>query len=545
MSRKDNGNKQRPADNPQGQADDRYSTVAGIDLGTTYSCCARWDGRNPDIYQGLDRVAGTSEIRSVVYQEEKGNIVVGKAAYDRYLMDPENGVIEIKREMGKENYRVTIRGKDYTPTEISSMILGKVRDEIYGRYPKGQFGFGGVVVTHPFHFKQPQIEDTRKAAEATGMNILGLVPEPVAAAMAYTLHYLKDHLEPDKPETVLVFDLGGGTFDTTLFELKETRDKLIFKGLSTGGDARLGGMDFNRSLISYVLRKEGLDLAAFTGRDGLRARVRLEHAIEAVKRDLAAMEESFLGVADILPGIHIRRDLKREEFEMVLRGKEGSRNYYDDMLSIILDTCRKAGNPKVDKVLLVGGSTRIPFIKDKLIPQELPDAQIYANISESHAVAMGAAIFAAHKDRRFNYEKEIEMIPPGYAHDFGIRDRSGKFVSIIGNNAPMPAKGSKIFISPEDNTARLSFEVYEREGGWPGDSIEEGTKEGRILRIGKIPIDGLPDHRKGEVEAVVGFTVAGSDRVGVHIDVFHNKSKIKEIDEDIRRSSGNVNREQG
>ena len=544
MARKEKRNEHRPAGNSRGRVDSSHETLAGIDLGTTYSCCASWDGRNPDIYQGLDRVAGTPEIRSVVYKEEKGNVVVGKAAYDRYLMDPENGVIEIKREMGKENYRVNIRGTYYRPTEISSMILAKIRDEIYGRYPEGQFEFSGVVVTHPFHFKQPQIEDTRLAAEATGMNIIGLVPEPVAASMAYTLHYLKDHLEEDKPETILVFDLGGGTFDTTLFELKETRDKLIFKGLSTGGDAMLGGMDFNRSLMSYVLRKEGLDTAVLTGKDGLRTRVRLEDAIEAAKRDLAAVEESFLGVPNILPeGKHIGRNLSREEFEMVLKGKEGGRNYYDDMKSIIRDTCHKGRNPNVDKVLLVGGSTKIPFIKDKLIREELPDAQVYANISESHAVGMGAAIFAAYKDRRLNYEKEIEIIPPGYAHDFGIRDRSGKFVSIICNNAPMPAKGSKVFISPEDNTTRLSFEVYEREGGWPGDSIEEGIREGRILRIGKIPIDGLPEHRKGEIEAIVGFTVAGSDRVGVRIDLFHKKIKIKEIDEDIRRDSGNANGE--
>jgi molecular chaperone DnaK (HSP70) len=499
-------------------------------------------------------VDGTPEIRSVVYQEEKGNIVVGKAAYDKYLVDPENGVLEIKREMGNESHRVLLRGKPYTPAEISSMILGKIRDEIYGKFPAGQFSFGGVVVTHPFHFKQPQIEDTRRAAEMTGMNIIGLVPEPVAAAMAYTLHYFKDHLEPDKPETILVFDLGGGTFDTSLFELKETGDRLVFRGLSTGGDARLGGMDFNRSLMKYALRKEGLELAALTDVNGLRARVRFEHAIEAVKRDLAVLEQSFLGVSDILPGKHINRDFTREELEKVLRGEEGDRNYYDDMKMIIRETCHKGRNPKVDKVLLVGGSTRIPFIRDRrldngktipgLIHEELPDAQIYANLSESLAVAMGAAIFAASKDRRFHYDKEIEITPPGYAHDFGIRDKSGRFISIINNNAPMPASGSKVFISPEDNTALLSFEVYEREGGWPGDSIEEGLKEGRIFRLGKIPIDGLPSHRKGEIEAVVGFTVAGSDQVGVHIEVFHNKSKIKEIDSDIRRTPGNVDTEQ-
>jgi molecular chaperone DnaK len=533
MARK-SGKHQKKSDNEsKSHFDNDHHPVVGIDLGTTYSCCARWDGRNPDIYEGLDRVANTPELRSAVYLEESGNAIVGQVAYNRFVQDPENGVVEIKREMGNHHHRVFLRGKAYSPAEISSMILGKIRDEIYGRFPPGKFSFGGVVVTHPFYFKGPQIEDTAKAAEMLGFNVLGLLPEPVAAALAYTLYYLKDHLELDKSETILVFDLGGGTFDTTLFELKESEDKLIFRGLSTGGDARLGGMDFNRALMDYVLRMERLDYAVLQGRDGIRARVRLEEQIEARKRDLAEMTKTYLAVPNILNGRHIEREISQDEFRRVFKGEEGGRNFYEDIREIIAGTLGKGRHPHVDRVLLVGGSTRVPFIR-ALIQEELPDAQIYANISESQAVGMGAAIYAAHLDKRLNYEKEIVIIPPGYAHDFGIKTHDGRFSKIIGSNSPLPAIYSEVFITPEDNCKLLSIEVYERDGGWSGDRIEADDTEGRIMRRGKIAIDGLPKHKKGEVEIVVRLTVERSDQVGVHIEVFHKKQKIREIDEDLR-----------
>jgi molecular chaperone DnaK (HSP70) len=404
----------------RGRFDNEHNPVVGIDLGTTYSCIARWDGRNPDIYQVLDRRENKSGIPSAVYMEEGGNLLVGSLAYERYLLDPEQGVVEIKREMGNAQHRVTLRGKEYTPAEISSFILRKIREEIYGRFPTGVFSFGGVVVTHPFYFKGPQIEDTAKAAEMAGLNLLGLVPEPVAAALAYTLYYLKDHLQRGKPETILVFDLGGGTFDTTLFELKETEETLLFRGLSTSGDARLGGMDFNRALMHYVLQKERLDLEALAPRERLRASARLQQGVDVLKRDLAGEAKSNLIVPDLLPGRHIDREMSRAEFEALFRGAEGGRNFYAEIQEIVEDTLRKGGNPRVERVLLVGGSTRIPLIKNQLIPEVLPDAQIYSNISESLAVAMGAALYAAHLDKRLEYEKGIEIIPPGYADDIWL-----------------------------------------------------------------------------------------------------------------------------
>jgi len=517
--------------------DNEHNPVAGIDLGTTYSCIARWDGRNSDIYQGLDRIQNKPEIPSVVYQEQGGNIIVGSVAYNRYLEDPENGVVEIKREMGNTNYRSTMRGKEYTPAEISSFILGRIRDEINGKFPAGKFSFGGVVVTHPFYFKGPQIDDTRKAAETAGLNLLGLVPEPVAAALAYTFVYLKGHLTQDKPETILVFDLGGGTFDTTLFEIKETKDRLIFRGLSTSGDAKLGGMDFNHALMDYVLKKEGLNIDALTGKERLRATALLIQGIDVCKRELADLEKSLLAVPEILPGRHIDREISRDEFEKVFRGEEGGRNFYDDIRDIVNDTLLKGGYPKIEKVLLVGGSTRIPLIKERLIPEVVLDAEIYSNISESLAVAMGATIYAAHLDGRLEYSKEIVIIPPGYAHDLGIKNNAGKFVTLVKSNAPLPATYSKLFITPEDNCKLLSIEVFEREGGWPGVLIDEGIKEGRIMGVGKIEVNGLPSHRKGEVEIKVRMTVARSDQIGVHIEVYYNKEKIKEIDEDLKREN--------
>lgn len=524
--------KSKTRKNKKGLVDNEHNPVVGIDLGTTYSCIARWDGRNPDIYQVLDKVENKPEISSVIYEEEGGNIIVGPIAYRRYLEHPENGVVEIKREMGNSDYRAGMRGKEYTPVEISSFILEKIRDEIYGKFPEGKFGFGGVVVTHPFYFKGPQIEDTARAAKMAGLNLLGLVPEPVAAALTYALHYLKDHLRQDKPENILVFDLGGGTFDTTLFELKETKDKMIFRGLSTSGDAKLGGMDFDRAFMGYVLKKEGLNLDALSDRDKLRASARLIQGVDVLKRDLAVLEKSLLAVPDVLPGRHIDREISRAEFESVFRGEQGGRNFYDDIRDIVNDTLQKGRNPKVQRVLLVGGSTRIPLIKDQLLPEVLPGAEIYNNISESLAVAMGASIYAAHLDGRLEFSKEIEIIPPGYAHDLGIRTNNGRFARIIRSNAPLPATYSQTFITPEDNCRLLSIELFEGEA----DRIDEGLKQGTLMKRGRIEVNDLPPHRKGEVEINVRLTVARSDQIGVHVEIYHKKEKIKEIDEDVVRT---------
>lgn len=547
-------NRQRPfanADrqNRQGQFNNALNPVVGIDLGTTYSCSAHWDGRNPEIYANLDQIENKSEIPSVVYREEgdsiaKGdNIIVGSVAYKRYLIDPANGVVEIKREMGNGDYRVTLRGQPYTPVEISALILRKIRDEIYGRFPAGVFDFGGVVMTHPFHFKGPQIEDTAKAAEQAGLNLLGLVPEPVAAALAYALHALQGHLTPGRPETILVFDLGGGTFDTTLFELYETAEKLVFKGLSTGGDTKLGGMDFNRALMDYALQKVAqkidLNLERLDDRERIHATAVLQHAVDVLKRDLSVLEQSRLIVPNILPGKHINEEIRRAEFEDILHGKAGGRDFYKDIQKIMQNTLVNGGisSSRVDRILLVGGSTRIPLLKQQLLPEILPYAQIYSNLPESLVVAMGAALYAAYLDHRLTYDKEIDILPPGYAHNLGLRTHDGRFAKIIRSNTPLPAKSSQVFITPEDDCKVLSLEVYEGEG----ERIAEALQCGTMMQRGRVVVHSLPPHRKGEIEISVRFTVARSEQIGVHVEVYHTKNgkreKIRDIDEDLKRDT--------
>ena len=509
--------------------DNEHNPVVGIDLGTTYSSIAKWDGRNPEIYQGLDKIENKPEIPSVVYCEESGNMIVGTIAHRRFLEDPANGAMEVKREMGNPACTLTMRGKTFRPSDIAALVLARIRDDVYGKFPAGKFSFGGTVVTHPFYFKGPQIEDTAQAAHKAGLNLLGLVPEPVAAALAYTLYYFKDHLEPDKPEKIMVFDLGGGTFDTTLFELMETKDKLIFKGLSTGGDARLGGMDFNRALMNYVLGKEKLDLAALPEKERIRANARLVQAVDVLKKEFSVLEKSALAVPDVIPGRHIEREMSRDEFERLFKGEEGGRNFYQEIQEIVLDTINRGKNPRVDRVLLVGGSTRIPFIKDRLLPEVLPGTDIYSNISESLAVSLGAAIYAAHLDGRLEYLKEIEITPPGYAHDLGIRTSNNRFARIIRSNAPLPASCSQVFITPENDCKQLSIEIFEGDA----ENVDEGLLNGRLMKRGRIEVGNLPPHKKGEVEISIRFTVARSDQIGVHMEVYCRKEKINEIDEDL------------
>ncbi len=266
--------------------------VVGIDLGTTYSCIFKWNGKEPEIYVNK---TGKRVTPSLVYYGENEKLV-GEIALRRGGIDPENFVSKIKREMGNLSHRLNIRGNEYTPEDVSSEILKKLIDDVKLKYPKSAgFEIAGAVVTVPYYFKAPERTATLEAAKKAGLNVLGLINEPTAAALFCGWKEFKDKDE-SKPENILVFDLGGGTFDVTLFKVSNNKKTLIFEVLATGGDARLGGTDFDEAIMNYVLKEVGISLDSLEKKEKLKALTTLNEHVIAAKHDLASVDLAYITI---------------------------------------------------------------------------------------------------------------------------------------------------------------------------------------------------------------------------------------------------------
>ena len=239
--------------------DNEKNPVIGIDLGTTFSAVARWDGKGPRVYENKE---GEFTTQSVVYYDEKeSNFLVGKQAYGKFLVDPDRGILGVKRFMDDKSHKIDLGGSVHYPVEISGKILSKLYGDVCEKFPRNVFEARGVVVTVPYYFKAHQCANTREAAEEAHLNFLGIIQEPIAAALAYSLNMIRSNEDKDRDELVLVFDLGGGTFDLTIFRLLQTKEKLLFEVLGTGGDDRLGGLDFDQCMKEYLLESNSINLS--------------------------------------------------------------------------------------------------------------------------------------------------------------------------------------------------------------------------------------------------------------------------------------------
>ncbi len=230
--------------------DDELNPVIGIDLGTTFSAVARWAGDRPATYRLAD---GSSMLPSIVYMQESGAPLVGNFARQRLVIDPSNAVQHIKRHIGDDGCEVILQGRGYSPVEISAMILRRLRDDVDKKSPASAgFELVGAVITHPHCFTYPQIARTKEAAELAELPVIRLLSDPVAAALCYGSHQYR-RFDEERTKTILVFDLGGGTFDVTVLKLINDRNKLTFQVLSVGGDAMLGGgwTSIKRSSIGH------------------------------------------------------------------------------------------------------------------------------------------------------------------------------------------------------------------------------------------------------------------------------------------------------
>ncbi len=385
-------------------ADNELNPVIGIDLGTTFSAIARWHEKRQEPRHYQHSQSGDT-LQSVVYCDpETSEILVGKLAYKKGFMYPENVVVGVKRMMDDASQIISIGGQNFSPIDLSAKILRELYQDVTKQFGSGKFKSRGTVVAVPYYFKAHQCEHTKKAAIIADINCLGLIQEPIAASLAYAWQLVQDRPDEEIKENILVFDLGGGTFDLALFCLNQTPNKLLFEVLATGGNDRLGGMDFDECLYSLILKKGGVNLAGLSDIERKRSKQKvMEQAIEA-KITLSSALDTYVTATDVIAGKHIDIKVTRAEFEKSIEA-------YIKQIDQILQKVWTISNLRpsdIDRVILVGGSSRIPCVRS-LICDLIGEEKVYGNINSSLCVAEGAAIYAAYLDNRAIFGRDIEI----------------------------------------------------------------------------------------------------------------------------------------
>jgi len=484
--------------------DNETNPVLGFDLGTTFSALARWvDRKGPQIIQNR---AGQDITQSVVYYNpENDEILVGHIAYTKGLMVPENMIVGVKRLMDDGNQKVMLGGKEFTPITLSSLILEKIYEDAKMKYPTGTFSSRGSVVTVPCYFKAHQMANTRKAAEMTDINCMGILQEPIAASLSYALQICEDHFDKEFSQKILVFDLGGGTFDLTLFQLKHTNDTIFFEVLASSGDDRLGGMDFDRCLADVILEKSGVSLDGVEPKLLNKAQKNLLEQSTLAKIALSASNDYYVAVPFILPDKHIEVSITREEFEKSIK-------HYFDKISNIIDSLWASSKLKpsdIDRVIRVGGSSHIPCIKN-LLDDILGAEKTWSNINPSTSIAEGAAMYAAYLDNTDFFDKKID-IRTRTCHALGLKTSGNRFKELIPANRQAPCTAKQVFTTAKDNVKKLDIEVYQGSG-------KKVSKKTHSL-IGNIPINNLAPKRAGEVDIVVMFSIDMAQRLSITVEV--------------------------
>ena len=420
------------------------SKVIGIDLGTTNSVVSVIEGGEPTV---ITNPEGSRITPSVVGFTKDGQRLVGQLAKRQAVSNPDRTISSIKRHMG-ESYKVSIDGKDYTPQEISAMVLQKLKadaEAYLGETVKQ------AVITVPAYFNDAQRQATKDAGTIAGLEVLRIINEPTAAALAYGL-------DKDNDETVLVFDLGGGTFDVSILELSEH----LFDVLATNGDTHLGGDDFDRKIFDWMVsefkRENGIDLSV----DKMSAQ-RLIEAAEKAKIELSSMTSTNINLpfitADASGPKHLDLTLSRAKFdeltrELVERTMEPTRTR-----KAMKDA--KLTGKDIDKIILVGGSTRIPAVQNAI--REILGKEPHKGINPDECVSIGAAIQGGIFSGDLDDNKVVLMdVTP---LSLGIETLGGVCTKIIERNTTIPTSKSQVFSTAADGQTSVEIHVLTRNGG--------------------------------------------------------------------------------
>ncbi|MBA4493128.1 molecular chaperone DnaK [Paenactinomyces guangxiensis] len=456
------------------------SKVIGIDLGTTNSCVAYMEGNEAVV---IPNAEGGRTTPSVVGFSKTGERLVGEAAKRQAITNPDKTIISIKRYMGTD-HKVKIDGKEYTPQEISAMILQKLKSdaEAYLGEKVTQ-----AVITVPAYFNDSQRQATKDAGKIAGLEVLRIINEPTAAALAYGL-------EKNEEQKILVFDLGGGTFDVSILEM----DEGFFQVIATSGDNKLGGDDFDQVIIDYLVqefkKENGIDLI----HDNM-AMQRLKDAAEKAKKDLSGVLTTTISLpfltADATGPKHLEVTLTRAKFE------ELSSDLIERTLGPTRQALRDANlSPSdIDKVVLVGGSTRIPAVQEAI--KKLIGKEPSKGVNPDEVVSMGAAIQGGIIAGDVKDVVLVDVTPLS----LGIETLGGVFTKIIERNTAIPTDKSQIFSTAADNQTTVDIHVLQGERQMAADN----------KTLGRFQLTDIPPAPRGLPQIEVTFKIDANGIVNV------------------------------
>ena len=452
----------------------------GIDLGTTNSVVAVMEGGKPTVIANAE---GSRTTPSVVGFSKTGEKLVGQLAKRQAILNPDKTIASIKRHMG-EDYKVNIDGKDYTPQEISAMILRKLADDASSYLGEK---VTSAVITVPAYFNDAQRQATKDAGKIAGLEVLRIVNEPTAAALAYGL-------EKEKSEKVLVFDLGGGTFDVSILEIGDG----VHEVLSTSGDTHLGGDDFDQKIMDWICdefkKEKGIDL-----RTDNRAMQRVKEAAEKAKCELSSVMETNINLpfitADAEGPQHLDMNLTRAKFEDL------SRDLLNRCKTPVENALKDAGISKsdIDEVVLVGGSTRIPAVQQ--LVKEYTGKEPNQSVNPDEVVAVGAAVQAGVLAGEVKDIVLLDVTPL----TLGIETLGGVMTPLVPRNTTIPVSKSQVFSTAENNQTAVDIHVLQGERPMAKDNKS----------LGMFRLDGIPPAMRGLPQIEVTFDIDANGIVNV------------------------------
>ena len=484
--------------------------IIGIDLGTTNSCVAVMEGGEATVIPNKE---GSRTTPSVVGFAKDGERLVGQVAKRQAVANASRTVSSIKRHMGSD-YKVNIDGKAYSPQEISAMILSKLKEDAESYLGEK---VTQAVITVPAYFSDSQRQATKDAGKIAGLEVLRIINEPTAAALAYGL----DKDASQKGQKVLIYDLGGGTFDVSILEIEDG----VFEVLATNGDTMLGGDDFDKRIMDYIIKdfkeKEGIELT-----DAMTMQ-RIKEAAEKAKIELSGVTKTNINLPFITMTAegpkNIDLDLTRAKFDALT----------SDLVTRTITPLKKAladaklNMSDISKVILVGGSTRIPAVVQA--GKEVTGKEPFKGINPDECVALGAAIQGGVLGGEVKDVLLLDVTPLS----LGIETMGGVFTKLIERNTTIPTSKSQVFSTAADNQTAVDIRVLQGERPMANDNKE----------LGRFQLDGIPPAPRGIPQIEVTFDIDANGIVNVKaIDKGTGKSQSVTITSSTNLSDADIDR---